>query len=149
MNTCPVYRRSGGHSYQNSVPGPIGSILAPAADAPRYASLPHACSLCGSCTDVCPAKIDIHHQLLVWRSELAQRGLLSLPKRLAMKLTSFVFRHPALYRLGGKMARWVVPKLPRWMLYNRLNAWGRQRELPEFPPASFREQFARREPPKP
>jgi L-lactate dehydrogenase complex protein LldF len=29
MNTCPVFRRSGGHSYGTHVPGPIGSILAP------------------------------------------------------------------------------------------------------------------------
>ena len=29
MNTCPVYRRSGGYSYGYTVPGPIGSILAP------------------------------------------------------------------------------------------------------------------------
>src|SRR3954447_7677959 len=34
MNTCPVYRRSGGHSYGSTVPGPIGSILSPAHDAP-------------------------------------------------------------------------------------------------------------------
>ena len=30
MNTCPVYRRSGGYSYNSTVPGPIGSILSPA-----------------------------------------------------------------------------------------------------------------------
>ena len=29
MNTCPVYRRSGGFSYSYGIPGPIGSILAP------------------------------------------------------------------------------------------------------------------------
>src|SRR6202011_6246453 len=27
MNTCPVYRRSGGHSYGVTVAGPIGSVL--------------------------------------------------------------------------------------------------------------------------
>ena len=27
FNTCPVYRRSGGHSYHQAVAGPIGSIL--------------------------------------------------------------------------------------------------------------------------
>ncbi|MBL4885716.1 MAG: lactate utilization protein, partial [Planctomycetaceae bacterium] len=70
MNTCPVYRRSGGHSYQNTVPGPIGSILAPAQDPKANASLPHACSLCGSCTDVCPVQIDLHHQLYTWRHKL-------------------------------------------------------------------------------
>jgi len=144
MNTCPVYRRSGGHSYESSVPGPIGSILGPARDARQYASLPHACSLCGSCTDVCPVKIDIHHQLLTWRRELNQRGLLSPAKRWAMKLTSYVFRHPALYRASGKLARTIVPWLPRWAIYNRLNVWGRQREIPEFPASSFREQFRRR-----
>src|SRR5690606_2399439 len=39
MNTCPVYRRSGGHSYNNTVPGPIGSILAPSQDAAKHSTL--------------------------------------------------------------------------------------------------------------
>ncbi|MCA1829331.1 MAG: LUD domain-containing protein [Myxococcales bacterium] len=34
MNTCPVYRRSGGHSYGVTVPGPIGSVLARQRDLP-------------------------------------------------------------------------------------------------------------------
>ncbi len=144
MNTCPVYRRSGGHSYQSFVPGPIGSILAPARDPEKYHSLPLACSLCGSCTDVCPVKIDLHHQLLTWRGELARQGHLPWSKRLAMKGTSFVFRHPWLYAWGGKLARWIVPRLPRFLIYNRFNPWGRQRELPPFPRSSFREQFGQR-----
>ncbi len=78
MNTCPVYRRSGGHSYSTTVPGPIGSILAPANDPKEHHSLPFACTLCGSCTDVCPVKIDIHHQLLTWRQELAQMKLVPM-----------------------------------------------------------------------
>ena len=36
---------------------------------PSITRLPFACSLCGSCTDVCPVKIDLHHQLLAWRSD--------------------------------------------------------------------------------
>ena len=32
MNTCPIYRRSGGHSYETTIPGPIGSILTPGID---------------------------------------------------------------------------------------------------------------------
>jgi len=31
LNTCPVYRRSGGYSYGHVIQGPIGAILAPAA----------------------------------------------------------------------------------------------------------------------
>jgi L-lactate dehydrogenase complex protein LldF len=139
MNTCPVYRRSGGYSYSNTVPGPIGSILGPARDPKANSTLPFACSLCGSCTDVCPVKIDLHHQLLTWRKEIRVKGFLPFSKRLSMKMMSWMMQAPRLYKLGGKMARWIVPKLPRFLLYNRLNDWGKQRELPEFPKQSFRE----------
>jgi len=144
MNTCPVYRRSGGHSYESTVPGPIGSVLAPIGAARSYASLPHACSLCGSCTDVCPVKIPLHHQLLAWRKELAQRGLLSLPKRLGMKAASLVFRHPRLYGMMAATLRLVLPRLPRFLVYNRLNPWGRQREMPAVAKRSFRQLYKER-----
>ena len=133
MNTCPVYRRSGGHSYGTTVPGPIGSILAPSRDASRHHSLPYACSLCGSCTDVCPVKIDLHDQLLRWRGEIADRKLLPWKKRWAMRLASHVLRRPWLFRTLGGFARWAMRRAPRWLLYSKLNDWGRQRELP--PPA--------------
>ena len=144
MNTCPVYRRSGGHSYQSTVPGPIGSILSPAFQIESHKSLPFACSLCGSCTDVCPVKIDLHHQLLTWRREINHHGLLPRSKRWAMKLTSAIMQRTRLYRWAGWIARHVVPWLPRFAIYHRWNAWGRQRELPEFPRRSFRELFERR-----
>jgi L-lactate dehydrogenase complex protein LldF len=147
MNTCPVYRRSGGHSYGSTVPGPIGSILAPARDAAAHSSLPFACSLCGSCTDVCPVKIDLHHQLLSWRGEIARRGLLKPSKRLSMKLASLVLRNTRIYEAAGRVARWLMPRLPRFLVHNRFNAWGRQREMPQFPPASFRELYRRRKKP--
>ncbi|MBS0261973.1 MAG: lactate utilization protein [Planctomycetes bacterium] len=145
MNTCPVYRRSGGHSYNATVPGPIGSILGPAKDAEKYAGLPHACSLCGSCTDVCPVKIDIHHQLLTWRGEIGRRGLLPATKTLPIKLMRFVFQRPWLYALGGRLARLSLRILPRWVVYNRFNDWGRQRELPKVPQQSFRELYEQRQ----
>jgi L-lactate dehydrogenase complex protein LldF len=141
MNTCPVFRRSGGHSYGATVPGPIGSLLGPAADAKRYAGLPFASSLCGSCTDVCPVKIDLHRQLLVFRQELGAAGLTPLTKRLAAQAGSFIFQRPWLYRLVGWLGRAAMRALPRALLYSPLNAWGRQRELPPAPAHSFRAQF--------
>ncbi|HVW37171.1 MAG TPA: lactate utilization protein LutB domain-containing protein, partial [Pirellulales bacterium] len=107
-------------------------------------SLPFACSLCGSCTDVCPVKIDLHHQLLAWRKEIAHRGLLPRSKRWSMKLASAVFGNTWLYTLAGKLARAIVPRLPRFMVYNRFNAWGQKRELPAFPKQSFRELYRQR-----
>jgi len=141
MTTCPVYRRSGGHSYQTTVPGPIGSILAPSRDAQQFHSLPYACSLCGSCTDVCPVKIDLHHQLLTWRKEIAVRGLVPWSKRWGLGLTSFVMQRPKLFNFCGRLARWFMPLIPRFLLYHRLNPWGQQRELPKFPKQSFRELY--------
>lgn len=148
MNTCPVYRRSGGHSYGSAVPGPIGSILSPSREPEKFKTLPHACSLCASCTDVCPVKIDLHNQLLTWRHELAHLGLLSWTKRLSMQFAAFVFRHPGLYAFLGKTARITLSLLPRFMVYNRLNPWGKQRELPVPPKSSFRAQFRRRKHPR-
>jgi L-lactate dehydrogenase complex protein LldF len=138
MNTCPVYRRSGGHSYEATIPGPIGSILGPARDPEAHASLPFACSLCGSCTDVCPVKIDLHHQIFTWRRELALQKLVPWSKRLAMWLVSFVLARVWLYRVAGGVGRAVLRKLPRRVLYARGNTWGRQRDLPPAPDRSFR-----------
>jgi L-lactate dehydrogenase complex protein LldF len=144
LNTCPVYRRSGGHSYETPIAGPIGSILAPAREPERYASLPFASSLCGSCSDVCPVKIDLHQQLLSFRGELAQRGLIDESKRQAMRWASFVFSRPWLYALLGRIVRWFGRRLPRSAIYHRLNVWGRQRELPALPEKSFRQLYRER-----
>lgn len=145
MNTCPVYRRSGGHSYNATVPGPIGSILSPAQNPEQHSSLPHACSLCGSCTDVCPVKIDLHLQLLSWRRVLASKGLLATSKKMGLSLTSFVFQHPWMYKLFGGLGRRLLPWVPRFLLNNRkLNPWGNQRELPTLPSSSFRSQMRTR-----
>ncbi|PHS15824.1 MAG: 4Fe-4S ferredoxin [Blastopirellula sp.] len=149
MNTCPVYRRSGGHSYSTTVPGPIGSILAPAMDSKANKSLPFACSLCGSCTDVCPVKIDLHHQLLTWRGELRKRGQLPIDKWLPMKVGSWVMRSPSLFAMVGSIGRFFLRNMPRWMIYHGLNSWGKQRELPEAPKKSFRQLYNEQQKNKP
>jgi L-lactate dehydrogenase complex protein LldF len=144
MNTCPVYRRSGGYSYHTTVPGPIGSILAPSRDAKTYYSLPHACSLCGSCTDVCPVKIDLHHQLLTWRREIAVQGHLPWTKRTGMVLMSQLLRRPWLYKMAGRIGRFALRWSPRFVVYNPLNPWGKQRDLPPAPKQSFRQLYKKR-----
>ena len=145
MNTCPVYRRSGGHSYEATVPGPIGSILSPLHDPEKHNSLPFACSLCGSCTDVCPVKIDLHHQLFALRGQLDKQRLVPPSKKIPMKLASAVLTRTWLFNLAGKVARTSLRMAPRFAVYNRLNGWGRQRELPVAPTKTFRELYAERQ----
>jgi L-lactate dehydrogenase complex protein LldF len=141
MNTCPVYRRSGGHSYQNTVPGPIGSVLGPAHEPQRNHSLPFACTLCGSCTDVCPVKIPLHHQLLAMRGELAEKRLIPWFKRASMHLARWVLGVPWMYRTAGWMARTGLRWLPRRLVHSRWVPWARNRDLPAAPRHTFREQY--------
>jgi len=146
MNTCPVYRRSGGHSYDFTIPGPIGAILSPNIDMRKHASLPFASTLCGSCTDVCPVKIDIHTQLYKWRQVLGQAGEIPASKKWSMRLLSRVLSKPAVYGLGGKVARQSLRFLPHGLTHGKgYNPWAIARELPEPPKQSFREWYAQQE----
>jgi L-lactate dehydrogenase complex protein LldF len=148
MNTCPVYRRSGGLSYGAVYSGPIGAIINPSYDPVRYATLPFASTLNGSCTNVCPVKINIHDQLYKWRRLIAERGLLPKNKTASLRMAGFVLASPRLYRLATAAARMAVRHLPRRLLYSRLNAWGRDREVPEAPKESFASWAARNRPSK-
>lgn len=145
LNTCPVYRRSGGYSYSYTIPGPIGSVLAPHRDPAAHASLPFASSLCGSCSDVCPVKVDLHHQLYIFRQKLVESNATPAGKRIAMSLMAAAFARPWAYRMGGWLMRHVLPLLPRALVYGPWNPWGLQRELPEMPCASFRELLEKEE----
>lgn len=147
MNTCPVYRRSGGHSYGFTIPGPIGTILAPHSLPGKivYKDLPAASSLCMSCSNVCPVKIGIHEQIYKLRQELIRKGYGSLVKRVILKISGFVFSKPHLYDLSGKMVRIALKKLPKALIYNRVNTWGLERELPDVPVQSFKEWYRQNE----
>jgi L-lactate dehydrogenase complex protein LldF len=139
MNTCPVYRRSGGLSYGATYSGPIGVIIDPTYDLRKYSTLPFASTLNGSCTAVCPVRIDIHDQIFKWRRVVAARGALPFAKKQAMKMAGKLLASPRLFRAAVDAAGTGVEVLPRVMLYNRLNAWGRQREVPSAPAQTFRQ----------
>jgi len=140
MNTCPVYRRSGGHSYHIAVAGPIGSILAPNLDMEKYADLPFASTLCGSCSNVCPVKIDIHEQLYKWRQVLVKAGYAPAAKKAGMQVMSWTLSSPGMYNMAGKAGRWVLKHAP-FAVNNKLNPWYKQREMPESPEWSFGEWY--------
>ena len=136
MNTCPVYRRSGGHSYHYAIAGPIGSILAPGLDMKKYADLPFASTLCGSCSNVCPVKIDIHNQLYKWRQVLVKNGHVTGGKTFGMKGMAAVLGSPRIFKFSGSIGRMIMKSFP-FLLNNKLNPWYKQRELPAPPSQSF------------
>lgn len=140
MNTCPIYRRSGGYSYGSVVPGPIGSILSPGLDVKKYSTLPFASTLCGSCTDVCPVKINIHEQLYEWRQEITKAQGTNA-KSISMKIANGIFAVPFAYKVTGAMMRGALKFLPDSITYSGLNIWGKQRDLPETPKETFKDWY--------
>lgn len=133
MNTCPVFRRSGGLSYGATYTGPLGLILDPSFDAHRYSNLPFASTLNGSCTNVCPVKINIHEQIFEWRQVLAEDGHIPWTKKSALAAAGQVLANPKRYRAAIRTAQSSLKHLPDWAIYSQLNAWGRVRDMPDVP----------------
>jgi L-lactate dehydrogenase complex protein LldF len=52
-------------------------------------------------------------------------------KKEAMIVGGKVLSHPLLYRLASDSAEVSLKMLPRFALYNHLNAWGRHRDNPQ------------------
>lgn len=140
MNTCPVYRRSGGYSYTYFIPGPIGINLGMLKAPLHYYDNVSACSLCYSCQNVCPVKVDLADQIYHWRQQLHTLGVASSSKKLMSGGMKFLMSRPALFNFALKNAP-IVNSLPRGMIYNDLNDWGKEREIPEFAKESFNEMW--------
>ncbi len=136
INTCPVYRRTGGYSYSYFIPGPVGINLGMLKSPEKYAGNLSACTLCHSCSNVCPAKIDLAEQIYRWRQDLDGMHLASKEKKFIDKGLKFVMERPSLFYAAIKAGR-TAEHMPRFVLYNRLDAWGIGRELPDFAPETF------------
>lgn len=143
MNTCPVYRRSGGLSYGATYSGPIGLILDPTFNKRKYSSLPFASTLNGSCTNVCPVKINIHEQIFGWRKVLSEEHELPVAKKGMMKAVGAVLSRPALYRASISAADSALKILPQFLVNNRLNTWTKGREMPAPPAETFHQWYDR------
>lgn len=144
MNTCPVYRRSGGLSYGATYSGPIGLILDPTFDRKKYATLPFASTLNGSCTNVCPVKINIHEQIFAWRQELAAEGEIASGKAAMMKAAGALLSRPEMYRAATRSADSALRVLPHFVAGRFAGAWTNDgRDLPEAPVETFHEWFRR------
>ncbi len=141
MNTCPVYRRSGGHSYNATIPGPIGSILSPGFDMNKYSSLPFASSLCGSCSDVCPVKIDIHTQLYKWRQIITEKTHKDRIKSFVIFISSRIFANPSVFKLSSKIGNLSLRLLPQIITNSLVKGWTKHRMLPEVPENTFTEWY--------
>ena len=160
LNTCPVYRKIGGHSFPWVYSGPIGAIITPQfLGVTHEPALPFASSLCGACAEVCPVKINIPKVLLDLRAEVkkteAREGTSCL-ERLAFRIWAWVMRHPRMYEMAGMMAAAMgraiqgagnsgwLREVPGAEKIPPLHGWLSERDLPPPPPRSFRQMWRAR-----
>jgi L-lactate dehydrogenase complex protein LldF len=143
LNTCPVYRKIGGHSFPWVYSGPIGAIITPQfMGVSHEPALPFASSLCGACAEVCPVKIDIPQVLLDLRSEVKKsetREKTNRLEKLGYRVFAWMMTHPRIYAGAG----WIARHAPVVKL-GPVRAWTSQRDLPPMPRQSFREIWSRR-----
>lgn len=113
LNACPVYKNIGGHAYDTTYSGPIGSVITPhLRDMNSYKHLSYASSLCGNCTEVCPVKINLHELLLENRHEAVEFGMATLAEKMAWKVWKTSSLNRGMMNMGnGKMKNWVVNKV--------------------------------------
>ncbi|MDR1383514.1 MAG: lactate utilization protein [Planctomycetaceae bacterium] len=150
LNNCPVYRHVGAWAYGWVYPGPMGTVLTSnLVGLEKASSLPFASSLCGACSEICPAKIDLAHMIIRLRRKAIEqktkaRNLLDV---FIWKGYAWAMRGKFRYKLlmtGMKIGMRFVPFLP-WHP-NKLGQWTRGRALPEIPKeSSFRDWWKKRE----
>ena len=135
LNACPVYRNIGGYTYEATYGGPIGSVISPFFQGFEKSShLSFACTICGKCTEVCPAKIDIHLLLLHNRNKSIKDKHGSTFFSFAMKIYKFVTLKVFFFDIG-------FTGIKNFFVKNFFkNVFGKKRSLVPFK-KSFRKTF--------
>lgn len=139
LNACPVYKNIGGHTYETTYSGPIGSIITPhMAGMKEFKHLSYASSLCGKCSEVCPVKIEIHKMLLLNRRDAVKEGLNPTFENIGWKGWKMgMLKRKMMDMLGGKWKNLILKKFFK-------KSWGDHRELPEIAKESFSVQWKKR-----
>jgi L-lactate dehydrogenase complex protein LldF len=133
LNACPVYKNIGGHSYNTTYSGPIGSIITPHLKGfDEWKHLSYASSLCGNCTEVCAVKINLHELLLENRYEAVEQHKIPFAERVAWKAWKQAMLHREMMNMGnGKLKSWLVNKM--------FKGWTAHRSALHFPVKTFNE----------
>ncbi|MGV4530124.1 lactate utilization protein B [Ornithobacterium rhinotracheale] len=141
MNTCPVYRRSGGLSYGATYSGPIGIILDPSYDEAKYSELPFHSSLCGSCTEVCPVHINISDQIMKWREIMMEHKQTPFIHRKMFEAADEILGSPTLFRMAEKMGHYGEKFTPNALIYLKANGYGQFHDMPKVKKETFRDWY--------
>lgn len=135
LNACPVYKNIGGHSYNTTYSGPIGSVITPhLKNLKEYKHLSYASSLCGNCTEVCPVRINLHELLLENRYEAVNEGDSSVSERVAWK----VWKQASLHR---RMMNMSNGNIKNKIVNSLFKGWTKHRADLDFSQKTFNEMW--------
>lgn len=136
LNACPIYKNVGGHTYETTYSGPIGSVITPhLAGMEEFKHLSYASSLCGKCTEVCPVKIDIHKMLLLNRRDSVAQGMAPKVEKTGWKAwQKSMLKRSWVDMVGGKLKNFLLKNFFK-------KSWGKHRELPTVATKSFSKQW--------
>lgn len=143
MNTCPVFRRTSGISYDAIYMGPIGLALEPSYDLYKYARLPYSCTHCGSCGDVCPVKVPIPELIFYWRAEVVKHGFGQPSHNIEQDLAAMVLKNSTNLAVAEKAGLWALRHVPEQIAESALNPWAKEHTNPEPPEETFRQYYRR------
>jgi L-lactate dehydrogenase complex protein LldF len=141
LNVCPIFRNVGGHTYDTTYQGPIGSVITPhLRGLMDWKHLSEASSLCGACTEACPVKIDLHHHLLHNRRNAVTKEP-DLTEQFAFRVYAFLARYPAIANWLARVSRPFLPfaEVVEPIMPAPLRAWISSRDLPAIARKSFRD----------
>ncbi len=147
LNTCPVYRHIGGHSYGWVYSGPIGAVLTPLLqeDKEKWGELANASSLCGACYEACPVKIPLHDMLVYIRRRNVEEGLAPKAEQLGMKvyrtLTSNHKRFRLAMKAGQRGQKFIAGNGEIKANLGPLKGWNAYRVAPALAESSFRDSW--------
>ncbi len=121
LNACPIYKNIGGHAYGATYSGPIGSVITPHLQGMQsFKHLSYASSLCGSCTEVCAVKINLHELLLENRKESVEEGLAPFSEKMAWKIWKIAsLKRSMMNMANGSLKNKVVNGLFKGWKQNR------------------------------
>ncbi len=133
LNVCPVYRNIGGHTYDTTYSGPIGSVISPHLVGMEETNhLSFASSLCGACTSVCPVRINLHNLLLLNRRQSVREGHQGAGEKRIIGLWKRAMMSRRLLDLApGRVKAWALS----WLL--RQSGWTDKRAPLAVAPKSF------------
>lgn len=141
MNTCPVFRRTSGISYDAPYMGPLGICLEPSYDLHRYAQLPYSCTHCGSCGDVCPVRIPLPQLIFYWREVVVKQKESLLLHDAEMGAASIVLKSASNLQMAEKAGLFFLRNTPEKLAQSKINPWAAWHDDPVAPPQTFREWY--------